>query len=125
MFNRLCVALLSVSLLLLAGCGGSGGSGPSFHYASNWSQSGMFGPTGNSQLVRLLKADGTDVVNPVVLPKVAGTNHTSLSGFPAGTYRFRAELRANNDGTGGINGVCEEFVTITGSTTLSTDVGGN
>lgn len=123
MLQRILICFLVV--LALASCGGHGGtsSGPSLHYVTDWSQAGVSGPDGQSQRIRLLRADDTDAVTPVVVPRGPSTKSAKISGIAAGNFRLRVELWSQAGAHGAINGVFEEFLTITSSTSVATAVG--
>jgi hypothetical protein len=125
--KRLWPVVSVVVVVLLAGCGGGGGGGggrtvSDFVYSTDW-VAGSAGPTGQSQRIALLDADGVVRWEAVVNRAVDGVQAQPLASVPTGSFRLVAELYSERDAAGAQTGRLSAQVEIAAKGTFQTAVG--
>ncbi len=114
--------LFGLTLLLAAGCGGSG-SGPSnLNYVTNWSGTDAGGITGASQRVAMYSLDGL-LLSSAVLNNPGGSLQSFQFFLPNGSYHLSVELYALANLGGAKVGTIDTLVSINGTTSFRTEVG--
>jgi hypothetical protein len=123
----LSVLLATSSLLLLSGCGGSGGSNSvasGITYRTDWSSRGNAGQiTGQSQRVTIYNDSGLAQTNLVLNNPTLATEEIIFD-LPAGEYVVKADLYSSGGAAGIKTGEFQQKVKVAaGRTFLSTMVG--
>ncbi len=122
---RLSIALFVIPFLASCGGGGGGGNGSSgatLHYRSDWSNRSR-AVTGLSQQITIYNTSEIVVSQKTMDQSADGVQEVSFSNLSNGAYRVQADLYSGHDLAGSITGTSSVIVNVSGSTTVTTEVG--
>lgn len=120
----LVIIVIGTILAIVSGCGGGGGGGgkATLTVATDWT---LFGNpiSGNSTKWSLFDKNDSFLRSVAINRDNPGLQSSSFTDVDRGTYHLRVELFANRDLGGGVVGMIDEQISVSGSLTYTAVVG--